>query len=277
LASKKTHSLSRSEVRMRRRRRTLISLGIILTLALSFPLWSPWMARLVGRQIVSASDHFRVKNTVVLGNRVVPLQQILSLAAVRSDACLLTVPVGAVKTRIQKHPWIRYAYVRRRLPDTIEIRVTEREPVAAVRGDGFFMITSDSVAVSPLTSNWVWDLPILTPPHPLRLKAGMAVTDTATLALLHETLVLRNVSQTAWHNLSELYYESDQMHAELTQPAADILIGRGVTELSWTGALKLLSDNAAVKARNHTLLDLRIPGKVIVSENFRTSDGQVNG
>lgn len=277
MASKKTHSPSRSELRTRRRRRTLISLGVILGIAASSPFWSPWAARLAGNQIAEWSDHFQVRNTVVLGNKVVPLDQILNLAAVKSKASLFNVLVSAVKTRIQQHPWIRYAYVRRRFPDTIEIRIVEREAVAILRGDGTFLITADSVAVLPLTQNWDWNYPILTPPHPVKLRDGKKVSDPQALALLHEALIVHRVSQQAWRNLSELYFDNGQMHATLSQPAVDVLLGQGVTELAWSGALKLMSGTFQADLRNNPRLDLRFPGKIVVSENFRNSAAQVRG
>lgn len=277
MALKKTRLPSRSELRTRRRRRTVISFIILFVIGATFTAWSPFVARFAGDQIIRWSDHYRVRNTIVLGNKVIPADQILKLAAIPARTSLLSVPVGSIKTRLQQHAWIRYAYVRRRLPDTIEIRVVEREPVATLRGEGVSMITADSMVVSPLTPGWVWDLPILTPPRPLKVKPGTAVTDAQTLALLRETLVIRRVSEQAWRNLSELYYENGQMHAALSHPAVDVLLGQGVTELAWSGALKLLNGTFQADLRRNPRLDLRFPGKIVVSDNFRSTAEQVRG
>ncbi len=142
MASRKTPSPSRSEKRVptrgakRRhaRRVTLITALALALLGLGFPLWARPLGRLLAAQIVAASNRYRVASVTVAGNRALSQEQILTLAKIPAGAALFHVPVRQVRQRLEAHPWIRYAYVRRRLPDTIEIRVTERVPVAAVRG-----------------------------------------------------------------------------------------------------------------------------------------------
>jgi hypothetical protein len=268
---------TRGEKRRHRRRVTLITALALLLLGLSFPLWAKPLGRVLAAQIVSASRHYRVTSVTVAGNRALSQEQILALAKVPAGAALLSVPVRQVRQRLEGHPWIRYAYVRRRLPDTIEIRVTEREPVAAVRGGGLFMITADSMAVAPLTDNWLWDLPILTPSRALTLRDGVAVRDSSTLALLHEVLVLRAVSTDAWKNLSEMYYAGGQIHATLSQPPLELNLGRGASELAWTSALHLLTARPAGELARCQSMDLRIPGKIVVSMSTPVATERTNG
>jgi cell division septal protein FtsQ len=277
LALKKTRLPSRLEKRRRARRVLLVSVVALLLFVGTMPLWSTWIAGMCAWQLVAWSDRFRVRQTEVSGNHLLTRDQIIELAAVPKGVSLFAVPVNAARVRIEKHPWIRSAIVRRRLPDTIEIRVTEREPVAAVRSDRLLMITSDSVALAPISENWNWDFPLLTPPGPVRLKPGTMVTDTCTLALLREALTLRAVSKDAWHNLSELYYSDNQIHAALSHPSVDILLGHGTSELSWAGALKILNDKTNVNLARCQSIDLRIPGKIIVAEGANAAEERTHG
>ncbi len=139
------------------------------------------------------------------------------------------------------------------------------------------MITADSVAVAPLTDNWQWDLPILTPPRAVTLRDGVAVRDSSTLALLHEILVLRAVSDDAWRNLSEVYFAGGQMHATLSQPPLELNLGRGASELAWLGALKLLRDSPQGERTRCQSMDLRIPGKIVVSMSTPVTTERTNG
>jgi cell division septal protein FtsQ len=268
---------SRSELRRKARRRALITVGILLAVGGTFPLWSAPLGRVVGRQIVEWNRHFLVEHTYVVGNHRLASDDLVKLAAVKEGTSLFSVPVATVKDRIEKNPWVRYAFVRRRLPNAVEIRIVEREPAAALRGESMFVITTDSVALNPLSQNWVWDLPLLTPPHSVRLRAGTAVRDTAALALLRESLKLRDTSPTAWRNLSELYYRDGQIFASMSQPPVALELGAGVSDLAWAIAVSFMTTQPPNGWSQCQKIDLRIPGKIIVTQNTSIAEGQVSG
>jgi cell division septal protein FtsQ len=245
--------------------------------ALTAPLWSGPLARLLATQVKASSRHFRVQQVTVRGLRAVPESEILELARISCGSPLYNVSTAAAERRIGTHPWIRFACVRRRLPDTVEIRVTEREPVAALRGSELLMITADSMVVAPLANGRMWDLPLLTPPRPLKLRAGAALKDAATLALLRETLTLRSVSHDAWRNLSEIYLSDDGMHATLANPTVDLALGQGAGELAWAAALELLRSRPRSTTVPIQSMDLRVPGRIVVMESSSTVEEQVRG
>jgi hypothetical protein len=264
---------SRVEARRRARKWTLVSLATLVVVALSSPLWSGPLARLVALQVRASSRHFRVQRVIVRGLHAVPEREILALAQVPCGTTLCDVSTSGVRKRIAAHPWIRFVHVRRRLPDTVEIRVTEREPMAVLRDSEMMMITADSVVVAPLLAGQVWDLPLLTIPHSIKLRAGTTLKDSTALAMLHEMLILRSVSHDAWKNLSEMYFRDGEMHATLASPTVDLVLGQGVSELAWEAALELL------RSRPLSLqsMDLRVPGKIIVTESSSSVEEQVHG
>jgi cell division septal protein FtsQ len=225
----------------------------------------------------ASSRHFRVEHVVVHGLRAVPESEILELAGVAVGAPLYSVSTSATVKRVRAHPWIRFAHAKRRLPDTVEIHVVEREPVAALRGSELLMITADSMVVAPLAAELTWDLPLLTPPRPIKLRAGAALTDSAALALLRETLLVRAVSRDAWRNLSEIYMSGGDMHATLANPTVDLVLGQGAGELAWAGALELLRNRLRNAAPPVQVMDLRVPGRIVVKESSSTVEEQVRG
>jgi cell division septal protein FtsQ len=268
---------SRSEARRRARHWAAGSLAALVVMALSAPLWSAPLARLLAAQVKASSRHFRVQQVVVRGLRAVPEKEILGLAGISCGTALYSASTAAAERRIETHPWIRFAHVKRRLPDTVEIRVTEREPVAALRGGELLMITADSMVVAPLASGRMWDLPLLTPPRPVKLRAGADLKDAATLALLRETLMIRSVSPDAWRNLSEIYMSDGDMHATLANPTVDLVLGQGAGELAWTAALQLLRRGPGNPAGPIQSMDLRVPGRIVVMESSSTVEEQVHG
>lgn len=268
---------SRSEVRRRSRQWAIGSLIALVVISLSAPLWSGLAARLIASQIKAASRHYRVKHIVAYGLRVVPEADIQKLADIELGSSLYRSPVASAKKNIEKHPWIRYAHVRRRIPDTIEIRVVEREPVAALCGAEMLMVTSDSVVVAPAGANWVWDLPLLTPPRPIKPRTGSALTDAATLALLRETLIAKSVSYDLWKNLSEIYYRGGDIRATLSKPQIEFILGSGIDELAWEAAAEIVCNRRFTYDATKSCIDLRIPGRIIVVENMPMAEEQIHG
>lgn len=246
-------------------------------ISLSAPLWSGLAARLIASQIKAASRHYRVKSIVIYGLRAVPETDIQKLADIELGSSLYRSPVASAKKNIENHPWIRYAHVRRRIPDTIEIRVVEREPVGALRGVEMLMVTSDSVVVAPAGANWVWDLPLLTPPRPIKLRAGSTLTDAATLALLRETLMVKSVSFDLWKNLSEVYYRGGEIRATLSKPQLEFMLGSGIDELAWEAAAEIVHNQRLTHGIANPCIDLRIPGRIIVVENMPMAEEQIHG
>lgn len=58
------------------------------------------------------------------------LAEVLKLAAIPADATLIRFPADEVRTRVMADPWIAEVTVHRRFPDTVELDVVERKPVA---------------------------------------------------------------------------------------------------------------------------------------------------
>jgi hypothetical protein len=167
---------------------------------------------------------------------------------------------------LETHAWIKRAHVSRHFPDTIEIEIVEREPIAAIRQQTMMIVTSDSMAVLPPSDQWVWDLPMLLPPHTVQMTAGRPVRDAEVLALLNEALKARTVSKDSWQNLNELYYRGNEMYASLSRPAVELRLGKGVGELAWLALASYFAYGENRPAEGETqLIDLRFSGRIIVT------------
>jgi cell division protein FtsQ len=78
------------------------------------------------------SSLFPVKSVEVTGNERLTEAHVRDLAAVPSDATLLRFPADEVGERVKADPWVASVSVSRDFPDTMQIRVVEREPAALV-------------------------------------------------------------------------------------------------------------------------------------------------
>ena len=84
---------------------------------------------------------FAARGIQVVGNRRLDERTVMRQAGVHPGINLLAVRLGACRARLMAHPWIAAATVRRRLPDRLEIRIDERQPLAlAEMPDGRLLI-----------------------------------------------------------------------------------------------------------------------------------------
>ena len=84
---------------------------------------------------------FRAKSIAVSGNSAVQRNEIVQAAAISPHQNLWLQNMHAAVARIRKIPYIEDARVRRGLPATARIEVTERQPYAIVRGrDGALLV-----------------------------------------------------------------------------------------------------------------------------------------
>jgi cell division protein FtsQ len=92
---------------------------------------------------------FSVQEVEVEGRDVTPRDDILKAIDAGRGTPILGVDPAKVKQQLESLPWIRTASVERHLPDTLYIRLTERQPLALWQRHGKMMlIDHDGVVVA---------------------------------------------------------------------------------------------------------------------------------
>lgn len=107
------------------------------------------LAGLVGGStwVVLFSDLLVVEQVRVVGTSRVPVSEVRRAAGVGRGTPLGRVDVGEVDRRVSRIPPVADVDVRRVLPDTLRLSVTERRPVVAVPDtSGFQLVDSEGVA-----------------------------------------------------------------------------------------------------------------------------------
>jgi cell division protein FtsQ len=109
------------------------------------------------------SPYLSIRETVVRGCKELTEKDILALAAVRSDANILTLNLDAIARRIRTNPWIREVFIGREFPDRLVIVVRERTAVALLQKEkGFYLLDSNGAPFKRLESADESNLPVLT-------------------------------------------------------------------------------------------------------------------
>ena len=126
------------------RRGTPAALAVLAVVALGLGAW-----------IVVNSAFFAVRDVRVEGARNVSADEIRQLADIPAGANLIMLSLEDVSARLETHPWVLDADVRRDLPTTAVVRVIERTPggwvedpsgIAVLAGDGTVL---ERVSVRP--------------------------------------------------------------------------------------------------------------------------------
>lgn len=97
---------------------------------------------------------FRVDDIIVQGNRRYTAQEIIDVAGVKTGDNLFALRAGKLSRELRgRLPYIRTVSVRRLLPDTLSITVTEGSAVAAVAHEGkWWLMDADGKLLEQTTS-----------------------------------------------------------------------------------------------------------------------------
>lgn len=157
---------------------------IVVLLSSSFLLSSPWW----GRAILSSMDFFRVRRVEVLGARYASADEIVARMRVDTTVSLWD-DVSPLEARVLEHPQVSEVSIRRRIPGTLVVRVTEDPPIALVNTTKGLSVTDGSGQALPVDPTRTdVDLPVL------------ASRDTLLLRLLGE---MRDVVPSLYARVSE--------------------------------------------------------------------------
>lgn len=98
------------------------------------------------------TPRFDVKKVSVVGIKRVEDTQVYAQAGLRGSGNIFSADLDAIRERVEGLRWVRFATVQRVLPDTISIKVVEREPVglARIRGE-IYQFDAQSELLDPDT------------------------------------------------------------------------------------------------------------------------------
>jgi len=92
--------------------------GGVLIAAVIIALYTPWL------------QFCDVREVVVSGNQNATAVDLVSLSQLHRGQTIFSVPATLVRRRLEEHPWVKHASVRRVFPHTIQLVVEERHVIA---------------------------------------------------------------------------------------------------------------------------------------------------
>ena len=136
------------------KRLKLALVGAVAVLAVGAPFWGPLLLRRM--------DFFRVRTIEIVGARYIAVNDILDRMRVDTSASVWE-PTGPIARRVAAHPQVHTVDVRRKLPGTLVVEISENLPVALVATPrGFRAYDARGVALPLDPARTPIDAPILT-------------------------------------------------------------------------------------------------------------------
>jgi cell division septal protein FtsQ len=152
---------------------------------------------------------FRLQEVQISGLKTVDRKEVLNALGIPRNASLLTVKISERAEALSAIPWFRASLVKVDLPDRIVVEVTEREPVAVVFADEFFVMDGEGRLFARTVADAHPTLPLVTGFAGAGLKPGDRLPSEALDALrrLMTALAgsqgwfpLSQISECRWHN-----------------------------------------------------------------------------
>ena len=182
----------------------------------------------LGYQFVTTSDRFAIEQIEVRGTDRLSPDAVRAALPIATGENLITADLDAAKLALRDEPWIATADVRRQLPSTLIVEVTEHTPAVVVafpteQGEHLYLADAQGHPFKRAHASERGDLPLVTGLSRADYKRDPAVTARRVVAAL---AVLAQ-----WHAsdrlpISELRYD---LHGGISliarEPAIEIELG----------------------------------------------------
>lgn len=216
------------------------------------------------RARVLGSSLFRLNSISLKGNRYLLDSQVLRIAGVEKGTCGLRYDTEKIASRLEKHPRIRSAAVKKLLWKRLYIRVEERAPFALVDAQKLLEMDESGAVFEPVDPAVLPDLPVITGLRGKRIRPGDTISgdqiDQA-IALLQR---LRDPEVNLYDQISEVHLRRDGsivlVAVELGIP---VILGSEDVSKRKLQALRVAMADMQQRGLLPASVDLRFKGQVV--------------
>jgi cell division protein FtsQ len=108
------------------------------------------------------SPYLEIKTIEVEGTVRVTKQKLIELSGIERGQNILSVGLNEAQDMVKNHPFVKEAEIKRRLPETVNMVITEREPAALVMVDELYVMDKNGELFKRYSVEDGLDLPVIT-------------------------------------------------------------------------------------------------------------------
>ena len=227
------------------------------------------MASLVwaGHHYLHADPRFNLKKVSVNELKHVDDSDILSRIRLHTDGNtnIFSVDMDDVRTRVEQIEWVHHATVQRVLPDTVAIRVVEREPKGVARIHGHMVEFDDEATILEPDDPELPDFPVL-----VELDENNAELNRQKIAMYRKV-----IAELGGQEIKQIVVDSN-MEVSIIRDGDPLIVCLGNNDFKdrWDRYLKL-KEMINSNWKNAVHVDLRFRNKVVVTMQNDEGGGKV--
>ena len=207
-------------------------------------------------------NYLKIKSVKVKGNNFVAEEELAEEIKEIRNHNILRIDMNDFVSRIRKHRWIKDVSVRRELPDTLLVEISERTPALYVNNKGtLYLADEDGVIIDSNKTDNLLDLPVV---YGVDLPGNIARNSDPVKDLLPAIEVKKEIASLPWIALSSTgieVYRKNQIVLHLK--GYKIKLGRGDYQQKLL-RFQEIAGNLQDKGISYKEVDLRFGNEVIV-------------
>ncbi|MFZ7104956.1 MAG: cell division protein FtsQ/DivIB [Peptococcaceae bacterium] len=220
----------------------------------------------VGLYFFIHSPFFAIKDIKVVGNRLLETEKIVNLSQVKTGQNLMELDKKDIGEKVAVHPFVKEVEIKRRLPNTLEIKIIERDPVGlVVCSDGFIQVSEEGHFLALVNDIGEYSLPVISGISLDQLPGPGQIINNPGLQMALQ--IVKNCQRSLLKNIAEINIANKKHILAYTLTGIEIRLGSfaGVTE-RLTGLNEILQDfnEKNILEKNIEYIDLRFTGPPII-------------
>jgi len=202
---------------------------------------------------------FRVKRVQVLNNRTISPRRIINIARIGTNENIYAASLNSYVKRLEKHPDIKTAFVKKCHPDKITIKIVEREPAAVIMLNSKLKdlpVDNEGVILSENKMKYALELPKIFGIKRGIYNQGTVINDERVLTALKFIETLNTVYQKTFINIKKVFLDKPNQIVFETASIEKIIIG---SEWNLEQVMRLVAvvDDLRFQRINAKKIDLR--------------------
>lgn len=153
------------------------------------------------------TELFDLNTVQIRGNRILTYEDILALTQIRSKSNIHSLDIPKIQARLESTPYIQTAIVSRTFPNSLVIRILEREPLCYVNAEALYILDREGIVLPIPSKNLPYSLPVISGflDDGVQCRPGRKIESPAIMALLHNLQEVRLNTSELFATLSEIH------------------------------------------------------------------------